>query len=243
MLSPYSPTVPPLRPDEEAAVSELLASLERPVELVLVLGPEETPVPAPQEIDYGAETRKLLEALVALGRGMLTLRVLDGPALGVERYPATCVLPGGEDAGVRFYGLPWGYELTSIVGACVDAGRLEPRLSEESRARLATLPHDVSVEVFVTPTCPHCPAAALMAFRFALASPRVRAAAIEAAEFPAYAEANAVLAVPKTVAGSIAWEGAVPERVFVERLIAAASAERGEAAPALSIPSPHPPTG
>ena len=62
----------------------------------------------------------------------------------------------------------------------------------------------------------------LSAFRAALASPRVRAAAVEATEFPALADAHAVLSVPKTVVGEASWEGAVPEQLFVQRLLAAA---------------------
>jgi hypothetical protein len=62
----------------------------------------------------------------------------------------------------------------------------------------------------------------LLAYRAALASPRVRAAAIEATEFPALAEEHSVLAVPTIVIGKSRYEGAVPERVFVQRLLAAA---------------------
>ena len=61
----------------------------------------------------------------------------------------------------------------------------------------------------------------LLAFRCALASPRVTAAAFEANEFPLYADRHGVLAVPKVVAGGASWEGAVPERAFVERLLSA----------------------
>ena len=64
----------------------------------------------------------------------------------------------------------------------------------------------------------------LLAYRCAVASPHVRAAAIEATEFPSYADRNGVLAVPKVVVdGGPSWEGAVPERLFVERLVAAGS--------------------
>ena len=62
----------------------------------------------------------------------------------------------------------------------------------------------------------------LSAYRAAAASPRVRATAIEATEFPALADAHAVLSVPKTVVGEASWEGAVPEQLFVQRLLAAA---------------------
>jgi hypothetical protein len=63
----------------------------------------------------------------------------------------------------------------------------------------------------------------LLAYRLALASPRIRAAAIEATEFPALADELQVYAVPKIVVdGAPAWEGSVPERVFVDRVLAPA---------------------
>ena len=62
----------------------------------------------------------------------------------------------------------------------------------------------------------------LLAYRCALAAEPVRAAAIEATEFPAYADEKEVWAVPKIVVDGVPrYEGAVPERVFVQRLIAA----------------------
>ena len=62
----------------------------------------------------------------------------------------------------------------------------------------------------------------LLAYRTALASPHVRAAAIESSEFPQLAEEHGVYAVPTIVIdGAHSYAGAVPERVFVERLLAA----------------------
>ena len=52
------------RPDEEQAVRELFAALERNVELVLVLGPEESPLPGAGDVDFGGETQRLLEIFV-----------------------------------------------------------------------------------------------------------------------------------------------------------------------------------
>ena len=61
----------------------------------------------------------------------------------------------------------------------------------------------------------------LLAYRCALVSPRVTAAAIEATEFPALADSMDVWSVPKiAVNGVPQWEGSVPERVFVQRILA-----------------------
>jgi hypothetical protein len=63
----------------------------------------------------------------------------------------------------------------------------------------------------------------LLAYRTALASPRISAAAIEATEFPALADSLDVWAVPRIVVNGVPqWDGAVPERVFLDRLLAPA---------------------
>lgn len=64
----------------------------------------------------------------------------------------------------------------------------------------------------------------LLATRCALVSPRVTAVAVEAAEFAVSADRLGVAAVPAVaVNGSVRWTGNVPERLFVERLLAAAA--------------------
>ena len=213
--------MPLFRVDEEQAVRELFARLDRDVELVLVHGPEQTPLAGAGDIDFGARAQATLEALAGLGE-RVSLRVTDEPELDVERFPAICVLANGEDTRIRYYGLPWGFEVASIVGAVLEAGRTASSLAPETLMLLESLEHDVALEVFVTPTCPHCPPAVLLAYRAALASPRVRAAAIESTEFPQLAEEHGVYAVPAIVIdGEHRYAGAVPERVFVERLLAA----------------------
>ncbi len=60
----------------------------------------------------------------------------------------------------------------------------------------------------------------LLAYRCALASPRVVASAVEATEFPELADSKDVWAVPKVVVDGVPqWEGSVPERVFVQRIL------------------------
>jgi Thioredoxin domain len=62
----------------------------------------------------------------------------------------------------------------------------------------------------------------LLAYKAALASPRISAAAVEATEFPELAAEMEVWAVPRIVVNGVPqWDGAVPERLFVERLLSA----------------------
>jgi alkyl hydroperoxide reductase subunit AhpF len=62
------------------------------------------------------------------------------------------IRPEGRDTGVRYDGLPWGYELGSLVGGIVEAGREETTLRPDSLAALEELDRDLRLEVFVTPT-------------------------------------------------------------------------------------------
>jgi len=147
----YSPSpMAVFRPEEEPRLRELLDALERPVELLVALGPEETPLPGSPDVDFGAETQRIVEGIAALSE-RVTFRLEDEPP-GFERYPAVAVLPAGEDVGLRYYGLPWGYELASLLGGVLEAGRLESALAPESLARLATLDRELAIDVFVTPT-------------------------------------------------------------------------------------------
>lgn len=128
------------------AIRELLAGLERDVPIRLVLGPETpmTVIVAGREIDFGAEARTLLEQVTALS-DRVTLTVEETTERG--RWPEITV-----GAGLRYHGLPWGYELSAVVGAIVEAGRAASTLSPDSLAALARLPRPVEIEVYVTPT-------------------------------------------------------------------------------------------
>ncbi|RDI75744.1 Thioredoxin domain-containing protein [Gaiella occulta] len=65
----------------------------------------------------------------------------------------------------------------------------------------------------------------LLAYRCALASPRVTAAAVEATEFAVDADRHGVVSVPTIVVDDRrAWVGSMPEAAFVERLLASAAA-------------------
>lgn len=132
---------------ELEAVRSLLEGLERDVAIELVLGHDATPVTVlagGRELDFGAETRTLLESIVELSdRLTLTVAETDEPG----RYPRLTI--GGK---LRYDGLPWGHELATLVYGIAEAGKAESSLSAESRAALATLERDVAIEVYVTPT-------------------------------------------------------------------------------------------
>jgi alkyl hydroperoxide reductase subunit AhpF len=129
------------------AVRELFAGIERDVELVLELGPSAeavTVIGGRRELEPGEETRRLVDELLELS-GRLSVNVVARDEPG--RYPALRI---GD--GLRYHGLPWGYELSSLVYGIAEAGRSEPTLARGTREALEQLERDVDLEVYVTPT-------------------------------------------------------------------------------------------
>ncbi len=145
----------------------------------------------------------------------------------MDKIPAVAVV-GAEDYGVRFYGIPSGYEFTSLLHAIKSVAAGKPELSEETLQALAEIAEPVHMQVFVTPTCPYCPQAVVLAHHMAVASPMIRADMVEATEFPHLATKYQVMGVPRTVINeTVHVEGAAPEPMVLEKLQEAlASAER-----------------
>ncbi len=133
---------------ERDAVESVLASLEQDVAVTLELGPTATPVTllalGGRELDTGAQARAVLEEVCSLSE-QVTLELVEHEEAGP--WPRTTIGPG-----LRYLGMPLGYELTTRVHGIAEAGRLEPSLTEESRERLAGLERDVAIDVYVTPT-------------------------------------------------------------------------------------------
>ena len=69
----------------------------------------------------------------------------------MDKVPATAVRDG-KDYGIRFYGLPAGYEFSTLLDAIVEVSKGDSRLRPESREKLAKIAQPVHLEVFVTPT-------------------------------------------------------------------------------------------
>ena len=72
-------------------------------------------------------------------------------AYGIKRVPAIAVA-GEQDSGIRFYGVPEGHELVSLVEAIVLVASRDSGLSDESRAQLAAVDQPIDIQVFSTPT-------------------------------------------------------------------------------------------
>ena len=59
-------------------------------------------------------------------------------AYGVDQVPAI-VVEGSRDWGIRFYGIPLGYEFSNLIDSIIVASTGEPTLSEDTLASLRAL--------------------------------------------------------------------------------------------------------
>lgn len=179
------------------------------------------------ECRFCAQTHELLTEVSSLSP-RIQLEVLDFQAdskraesLGVDKIPATVVM-GGEDSGIRFFGIPSGYEFGSLIEAIQLVSSGKDNLSDATRKFLDQLETDIHLQVFVTPTCPYCPGAVVLAHQMAHYSSKVTADMVEATEFPHLAQKHGVMGVPRTIINDSAFvEGAAPENTLVEKIASA----------------------
>jgi thiol-disulfide isomerase/thioredoxin len=150
-----------------------------------------------------------------------------GTAGEAGRAETAGAAPAVVDSRIRFLGAPAGYEFISLVQAVLLAGGRESTLTEQSRTRLAAVDRPLTMRVFTTPTCPHCPRAVTLAHEMAFASAHITAYAVEATEFPDLVRRYQVNGVPKTVVGDdVEILGAVPEEAFLEHALGPVSNSR-----------------
>jgi protein-disulfide isomerase len=92
-------------------------------------------------------------------------------------------------------------------------------LDTPSRDYLAGLSKPVNFQVFVTPTCPYCPRAAVLAMQMAVESDLVYADVVESAEFPDLANQYNVMGVPLNVINETERvEGAAPPHMVIDAI-------------------------
>lgn len=179
-------------------------------------------------------TRQLVQELTELS-DLLSLEVYNlytdeeqAKAAGIDKAPVIALTDASRnDFGIRFYGPPSGYEFATLLEDILMVSQGDSGLQAPTREKLATVTQTVDLAVFVTPTCPYCPAAVRLAHQFAYESAHVTGSMIEATEFPEWSNEFNVYGVPKTI---INWtdmqslEGAAPEHMLLDKVLEAATA-------------------
>ncbi|NOZ30012.1 MAG: glutaredoxin [Chloroflexi bacterium] len=223
--------MPLIGKQDQQVLREEFQNLVAPVKLVMFT--QET------ECQYCRETRQIVEELAQLS-DKITAEVRDFvtdkeavEAYKIDKIPAIAIVRGGDepkDYGIRYFGIPSGYEFSSLIEDILMVSQGESGLSQETKQAVAQINEPVHIQVFVTPTCPYCPMAVRLAHQLALESDLITADMVEAIEFPHLANKYQVMGVPRTVINEdYHLEGAVPEPMLLERVLQAVEAQRSVA--------------
>ena len=142
----------------------------------------------------------------------------DVTKFNIKKIPAIAII-GKQDYGIRYYGVPAGYEFTAFIDDIIDVSNGTTALSEIIKKKLADIKKPVHLQVFVSPTCPYCPKAARIAHQFAIENEFIRADVIEMTEFPYLVQRYSVMSVPHVVINEdTSFVGAQPPDVFIEQI-------------------------
>ena len=141
--------MPMLKDEDKEQVRQQLGDLLHPVRLVMFT--------QTIECEFCAETRDLVEEVASLSgevEAVIYNFITDkdkADEYGVDKVPAIAII-GERDYGVRFYGIPSGYEFVSLLEAIKTVSTAESGLSEATKEALAEIGEPVHFQVFVTPT-------------------------------------------------------------------------------------------
>lgn len=203
------------------------AELKDDVSLAIFVGEENQ--------EYGDFTVQFCQELHELDSRIkpTVYRSANGAAstMGVTNTPTVLI---GWDQGyrIKYTGAPVGHEAGGFIETITLVSRRESGLQRDSLSKLAQIDQDTTIQVFVTPTCPYCPRAVLLANQIAIATKgKVTAECIEASQNMELAEQFGVSSVPQQVInqdlGSISI-GAQPEAQFVNQVLSYGSSRYEE---------------
>ncbi len=146
--------MPLLNDKIQIEVRKALQNMAGPVKLVMF-----TQMSNALECQMCAETKALVGEIAGLSpAGRLSVEVYDFLAdqaatehYKVDKIPAIAVV-GAQDYGIRFYGIPSGYEFSSLMDDIITVSKAESGLSAATKAAVAKINRPVHIQVYVTPT-------------------------------------------------------------------------------------------
>jgi len=206
--------------DTKKLLVKELGQMKDPVDVIAFISED-------QNRPFGEYCRKLLGELSSItDRIRPQFEAPGGEAAlkyGITRFPTILVQPG--KYSIKLTGAPAGEEARTLLITLVMASVGSSILSDQSKKRLSELRERRSIRVFVSPTCPYCPAAAILAISAAVEQPGlVDVEIIEIYENPDLAKEYNAFSVPQVFIGdNQVGVGLQPEEVFIEEVMTASA--------------------
>ncbi len=151
-----------LKDKDRLQLQEELKKLQSPVRLVFFT--------QSLNCEYCPMTQEILEELTTLSdkiqlqtynfaidkEQVAAYKIARVPAIAVVRVESIAQNGAMEtrerDYGIRYYGIPAGYEFAALIGDIIDVSSGESGLSAGTKTALANLKEPVHLQVFSTPT-------------------------------------------------------------------------------------------
>ena len=218
-----------LSPEFMAELRETLEDMVEPVEINVFIGPN---------CETCEDTLRLMKAFedaapVRNGVKLVKLNVYDKSNPDHKKYfeqqkitrvPSVTLI----DGYIRYTGIPADEEIRGFVETLIRISEGDSGLEDATKAELASLTKQVYIETIVTPSCPYCPYAVLLANMFAYeaykqGSKAVISDTVEAYENPDIADKYGVQSVPSiAINGILVFVGVPYEEDFIRYVKAAA---------------------
>lgn len=183
-----------------------------------------------EKCQYCELTIQLLEEVSAFAPGKIHLQIWDGDQhsdkvkeYGIDHLPGFVILPHDQrKMHVKFYGIPSGHEFQTLLEDIIIVSQgANPHFSPEVMDQVRAIDKPTKIQVFITPTCPYCTKAVIMAHQFAMVNPLISGEMVEAMEFPELSARYSVSSVPQIVIndGKHSFVGAQPEDRFIAEVM------------------------
>ena len=138
-----------LKKRDQKAIQKEFSTLKDPVKLIYFT--------QEMECQFCEQTHELLTEVAELS-DKLTVEVYDfvkdkekALQYGIDKIPAT-IVKGEKDYGIRFFGVPSGYEFSTLLGSIQEVSAKESGLSEKTKELIKGIHTPMHIQVFVTPT-------------------------------------------------------------------------------------------
>ena len=138
-----------IKDEDKQQLQKAFEVLEKPVKLVMFT--------QDMECEHCKVTREMVEEVAGLS-GKISAEIHDfvkDAALAkkyrVDKIPAIVVM-GEKDYGIRFFGVPAGYEFTTLIEDILDVGKDRHGLDDKIVAELAKVDQPVHLQVMIAPT-------------------------------------------------------------------------------------------
>lgn len=138
-----------LKKRDKKAIEKEFANLKDPVKLIYFT--------QEMECQFCEQTRELLEEVGELS-DKLSVEIYDfvkdkekALQYRIDKIPAT-IVEGKKDYGIRYFGVPSGYEFSTLLGSILEVSNEESGLSDKTKELVKAINTPIHIQVFVTPT-------------------------------------------------------------------------------------------